>query len=156
MNFITKNWVGLVAIVIALIGLFATANTAPVAGGISNGTGFTHGISVGNTATLGVAPTNISKILTGTCSLIAPSFTVAASSTVPMDCAVAGVTSSDTMVMTEFASSSVVGSGWAIDGSSASSTAGYLTMRITNWTGASAIIPASIASTTQYLVIGTQ
>lgn len=88
---------------------------------------------------------------TGTCSLIAPSFTVTASSTVAMDCAVTGVVSGD-IVFAQFATSSAQFLGWWIDGASASSTSGYITVRVTNGLGVAAVLPASLASSTQYFI----
>lgn len=122
--------------------------TAPSGAGNIRGTTLT----LTGASTLGSDGTAINELLYGTCSLIAPSFTVAASTTVSMDCAVTGV-ASGAIVIGRFATSTVAGNGWAIDGSSASTTAGFLTFRVTNWTGTSAIIPASLASSTQYIVI---
>lgn len=146
----------LVAVVIAIVACFIPKVTAPTAGSITTGTNFTHGISIGNTATLGVAPSNLSKVLAGTCSLIAATYTVAASTTAIMDCTVPGVVATDG-VFAQFASSTVIGGGgWAIRGASASSTAGFITIDVVNSTGASNVIPASIASTTKFIVIGVQ
>lgn len=100
----------------------------------------------------GSSGSRLGPIIAGTCSLIAGSFSVAASTTVSMDCAVTGVVTGDT-VFADFATSTVTGNGWAIDGSSASTTSGFLTLRVTNWTGTSNIIPASVASSTDYLVL---
>lgn len=146
-----------VAIVIAIIGCFLPIlpEGGTVAGAITTGTNFKFGISVGNPTVIGANPTNFKKILGGTCSLIANSFTVGASTTVPMDCAITGVLSTD-KVFAQFATSSVVGNGWEVQASSASSTAGFITLRVSNFSGASNVIPASIASTTQYFLFGTQ
>lgn len=102
--------------------------------------------------TFGSSGTTFTQFQKGTCSLIAPSFTVAASTTVSMDCAVTGVVSGD-IVFADFATSTVGGNGWAVDGSSASTTSGFITLRVTNWTGASNVIQSSIASSTDYLII---
>lgn len=91
----------------------------------------------------------------GTCSLIASSFTVAASSTVAMDCAITGVIATDG-VFAQFATSSqATFGGWQIRGASASSTPGFATISVVNGTGASGIIPASIASSTKFIVLRT-
>lgn len=148
----------LVAVVIAIGSFFYTGSVSvegPNAGAVTPGTRFPHGITVGNPSALGVNPANISKVLTGTCSLIAPTFTVAASTTVSMDCATPGVVSGDA-VFASFATSTSLGNGWFITGVSASTTAGFSTLRVTNFTGASGLIPASIASSTLYAVLGVQ
>lgn len=85
--------------------------------------------------------------------LIASNYTsVAASTTFAGDVAVPGVVSGDT-VDAWFATSTAVGAGWQIVGSSASTTAGFITVRWINDTGAAATVPASIASSTNYLVL---
>lgn len=140
------------------VGVSQVAEVQPAAGGITIGTNYKYGISVGNTATLGTVPTNFSKILVNTCSLISNSFTVAATTSTAMDCAVTGVVSTD-IVFAEFASSSVAtafGPGWSVSGAAASSTAGFITLTVYNGTGVSGVIPASMASTTRYQVFGTQ
>ncbi len=100
---------------------------------------------------IGTNGTNLTQLVGGTCSLIASSFTVAATSTVAMDCAVSNITSTD-IPFAQFATSSAILEGWSIAGSSASSTAGFITIDVTNGTGASNVIPASIASTTKYVI----
>lgn len=85
----------------------------------------------------------------GRCALIAPSYSVTASSSASMDCAVPGILAGD-VVVGMFATSTVAAQGWEIVGASASSTSGYITFRVANDTGATNVIPASLASTTQY------
>jgi hypothetical protein len=108
-------------------------------------------VSSAGAVTIGATGTATAGDQWGTCSLIAPSFTVAASTTVPMDCAVTGAVSTD-FVLTQFATSSANGQGWSIKGAAASTTSGFVTLRVANETGTSAIIPASIASSTKYLI----
>lgn len=140
-----------VAIVIALLalGIALSNKTAPGSfGGVTNYDELdATAIKIG-----GSSGTRVGPVIASTCSLISASFTVAASTTVSMDCAVTGVVTGDT-VFAQFATSTVAGNGWAIDGASASSTSGFLTLRVTNWTGASNIIPASIASSTKFMVL---
>lgn len=145
--------VALVALVIAIIGVFTPAGSA-VQNAISSFGGTTNYDEVDATAMKigGANGSRLGPIIAGSCSLIAPSFSVAASTTVSMDCAVTGVVTGDT-VFADFATSTVAGNGWAIDGSSASTTANVITLRVTNWTGTTSIIPASIASSTDYLVL---
>lgn len=149
--------VALVAIVIAICACFLPLRqtVAPSSGSVTNGTAYPHGIQVGNPSTLGVYPTNLATILSSTCALIASTYTVAATSSVNMDCSVPGSILGD-LAFAQFASSTTPGSGWSISGAAASSTSGFVTFTVYNGTGASAVIPASIASSTKYLVIQTQ
>lgn len=152
MGFILKNWIGLVAIVIAIFGLYMPAQKAVegLVGGVTNYDELdVQAVKVNGT--VDAFGTRLGPIIVNTCSLIAPSFTVAASTTVTMDCAVTGVLSGD-IVKAWFATSTSPGNGWAIFQSAASTTSNFITMRVTNFTGASAVIPASLASTTQYEV----
>lgn len=160
MNSTRNIWVALIAVAILALGAYAFPKATQqvvehVAGGITTGTNFKFGISVGNTTTLGVVPTNIAKVLASTCSLIAPSFTVAASTTVAMDCAVTGAVSGD-KVIAQFASSTATFGGWQITGASASTTSGFITLNVYNAIGVSSLIPASLASSTTYWLWGTQ
>ncbi len=153
-------WVGiLIAIVIAIGGYFfpqqIKQEAGAIVGSITNGTNFKYGISVGSVPTLGVAPTNFAKILAGNGVLIMSSFTVAASSSVAADIAVTGAISTD-LVFSQFATSSANGAGWLVTQASASSTPGFVTLRIVNNTGASAVLPSSLGSSTPYLILGTQ
>ena len=98
---------------------------------------------------------SVQALFKGTCSLInSGSFTIVASTSVAMDCAVTGVKPGDE-VLAIFATStaSITGPGWELTGASASSTAGFITFSVTNGTGATALMPASLASTTQYLIL---
>ena len=104
---------------------------------------YNNASSIGPSGTL-----TASDIWTGTGSLIASTFTVAASSTIPVDVAVSGVLSTDTFVQVSLASVSANGLGWSVCGASASSTNNYVTMRLCNFTGASAVVPSTIASST--------
>lgn len=156
----TALYVALAAVVIAVIACFlpgaGSESQTPQPGSITNGTNYKYGISVGNTASLGVVPTNFAKILAGSCSLIASTYTIAASSTLGMDCAVTGVVSTDLVFAESATSTAGFGTGWSITGASASSTANFITVTVSNGTGASGVIPASIASSTKYQVYGTQ
>lgn len=168
----TATILALAALIISLgVGVFAVSHPAAVnklgaAGGLLaenylpfimyNG-GFNTAKSIKTTGdlTVGSSGTAVTQVLKGTCSLIAPSFVgLAASTSIAMDCAVTGVQSGD-VVIAMFATSTAsgVGPGWEVVGSSASTTSGFITLNITNGTGASALMPASIASTTQYLIL---
>lgn len=152
-------WIGiLIAIVIAIGSWFVhTAPDGSVSfGNTTPGTRFPHGISIGNPAVLGTNPTNLAKFMFGTCALISSNFTVPATSTVPMDCAITGVASTDG-VFAQFATSTATTyGGWQIRGASASTTAGFITISVVNGTGASATIPSGVASTTKYIILGAQ
>lgn len=100
----------------------------------------------------GSSGTRVGPIIVGTGILIAPSYvSLVASTSLPADIAVTGVVSGD-YVFAQFATSSPAGAGWQIIGASASSTNGFITVRFVNNTGATATIPASIASSTLYQV----
>lgn len=146
------NKLSIVALVLAFVALgayFVHPATTPSFGGVTNYDELdASSIKIG-----GTNGTRLGPIMTGTCSLIASSFTVAASTTVGMDCAITGVVPTDG-VFAQFATSTQIGSGgWSIRGASASSTAGFITMSVVNATGASNVIPASVASTTKYIVL---
>jgi len=98
------------------------------------------------------AGTQLSQVQKGTCSLIASSFTITASTSLAVDCAVTGVVSGDT-VFAQFATSTSAGAGWLVTQVAASTTSGFITFNIVNNTGTNAVIPASIASTTRYLIL---
>lgn len=112
---------------------------------------FLQGLAIGPDRTA----TKLTAVRSGTCNMIAPSFTFAASSSQPFDCAIPGVKSGD-VVWLGFATSSANGAGWLVTQASASTTAGYVTGRLVNNTGTSAVIPASLASSTKYTVFSTQ
>lgn len=125
--------------------------TSPTTGQVRGTT-----LTVTGTATLGDNGSAIADLIHGTCSLVAYSggFTVAATSTVAFDCAVTGALTTDTQVFAKLATSSVATSGgWTVEASSASSTPGYLRIHVRNNTGASAVMPASVASSTSYLIV---
>lgn len=145
-------WTALIAVAIIAIGGYFFPQVQQAFGGITTGSAFPHGISVGLPAT---APTNFATFKGGTCSLIMANFTIAASSSVATDCAVTGVVSTN-LVEAWFASSTSNGAGWIVTQSAASSTAGFITLHIVNNTGASAVIPALIASSTPYFLFQTQ
>lgn len=160
MDTLTKvaAWVGFgVAVLLGISSVFGGGNLAAVGSTRNTGRqetiawGFGGGAQIGSPSSAPV----IKKLIPGTCSLIASSFSIAASTTVSMDCAVTGAVSTDIVIgMFGTTSQSAAGPGWEITRASASSTAGYDTFNITNGTGGTAVIPASIASSTQYVNIG--
>ena len=156
MTTLSKIGIGVVVILSLLgaIGFLRTLGSSTPYGAVNpstqQGEVYNNAIIDAGGVQIGANGSLINNGLIGTCPLIASSFTVAASSSVAMDCAVAGVVKGD-FVLAMFATSSSNGAGWIISQASASTTAGYLTFRIVNNTGASAVIPASVASTTQFV-----
>lgn len=146
-----KQTIGIVLAIVALAfsvgGYFHVA--VPSFGGITNYNQVdTDVLRIG-----GTNGTRLAYLNTGTCSLIANNFTVAATSTVPMDCAVTGVVSGDG-VFAQFATSTATQyGGWQIRGASASTTAGFVTISVVNGTGSSGVVPASTASSTKYIIL---
>lgn len=145
-------WIGLIVVALIAIAGWFSPTVVKSLGGVTNYDEVdASALKVG-----GTMGTRMSGFAFGTCSLIASSYTVAATTTIGMDCAVTGVVPTDG-VFAQFATSTQIGSGgWQIRGASASSTAGFITMSVVNGTGASSLIPASIASTTKYIVLRSQ
>lgn len=147
-------WVALIAVAIiavAALGIVLTtgsSSSSPSFGGVTNYDEVdATAIKIG-----GASGSRVGPVIAKTCSLISANFTIAASTTVAMDCVVTGVVSGD-LVFADLATSTIQGNGWLIAQSSASSTAGFVTVQITNNTGTSKTLPASVASTTQVLVL---
>ena len=120
-------------------------------------TRFPHGIRAAITATtltVGTSGTSMSQVLSGNCTLIGTDASVTASTTKAFDCAVSNVVSTD-RVMVQLATSTVANyGGWAITGSKASTTAGFITVILQNLTGANAVPSVvSLGSSTPYLII---
>lgn len=154
MNSLKTVWMALIAVaIIAIGGYFYPHAIANIFGGITNYDEVdASAIRIGsgcNNSGNSCAGTRLGGVYAGACSLIAASYTVAASTTVSMDCAVPNLVSGDG-IEPMFATSTAPGNGWVISGASASTTSGFATFRVTNWTGASNVIPASIASSTIY------
>lgn len=155
MDFFSRNAVGVVALVVAIIGCYLPISSAVQQnfGGITNydevdATAIRIGAGCGSGGS-SCAGTRLGGVYAGSCSLIANTFTVTASTTKAMDCAIAGLVSGDGVEIM-FATSTAAGTGWSVVGASASSTSGFATIRVANNTGADAVIPASIASSTVY------
>lgn len=153
------NWIlgagVVVAIVLSLLTLgiaLSKPASAPGYGGVTNYDEVdAAALRVGTSSN----STRLGNLQFGTCSLIAPSYSVAASTTVPMDCAIAGVLSTDG-VFAQFATSTATSyGGWQIRGAAASSTNGFITISVVNGTGSASasVIPASIASSTKYIIL---
>jgi hypothetical protein len=151
----TKNIViGVLAVLTLLFGfLYVTQQSVPF-GAVPTGTVHYQGETFQGGLQIGQRGTFVTNMLKGTCSLIAPSFSVVASTSVAMDCAVTGVQAGDTVfAMLASSTATAIGPGWEITGVSASTTSGFITIALTNGTGGTAVIPASLASTTRYLIL---
>lgn len=159
MNKIITWVIGLVALVALVIGSVAlvgdqSASTSTL-GASTPGTRFPHGITIGLPSN---SPTNIGDIKVGTCNLLGMDASQAASSTASYDCAVTGVVSGDLVfaaLSTTTSNTSVLN--WAVTASKASTTAGFITLRVSNFSGA-AVAPSisAVGSSTQYIVVKTQ
>ena len=109
---------------------------------------FDDGIKVGSNGS-----TN-GEMIAGSCS-IAVNRSVSATSTATVDCAVTGVTSGD-IVLVQASTTAETGAPFVISGAKASTTAtGYITLSVSNMTGATANVPTNIASGTSYWVVDT-
>ncbi len=103
----------------------------------------------------GSSGTRVGPVIIGNCALIGTDGSQAASSTLPYDCAVTGVVSGD-FVQAQIATTTVfkVSTGWAISGGGASTTAGYITVLLSNNTGAAATPSVTgVGSTTAYEIM---
>lgn len=106
--------------------------------------------SVTNPWRFGANGAIFSEFKAATCDLIGTNASQLASTSVAYDCAVTGVASGD-VIMAQLASSTpAVGQGWSIKASRASTTAGYVTVLLSNETGANKVPSAtSVGSSTQ-------
>jgi hypothetical protein len=157
MNDKTLPIVAFVLILGIAIGGYFFPKAGAAFGGITNyDTVSASGLAIGvgcNSFGAACGGTTITQVIKGTGILVMPNYSsLAASTTLAADIAVTGVVSGDT-VFAQFATSTANGAGWEVVGVSASSTSGFITLRIINNTGTTATIPASIASTTQYLIL---
>ena len=128
---------------------FQVSNAGAVtAAGITN----TGASTAAGTTTLGASGTPITQLLKGTCSLIG-SFSITATTTAAMDCAVSGALAGDTVFYTLATTTPTTNLGWRVVGANASTTAGYLTFKLQNLTGADAVPPITVTSSVQFLDI---
>lgn len=145
-------WAVLASIVLSIVALIvAVGGNSQSSGGVFGGIGtrFPNGIAVGSGASVSTAGTlNIGSSGSGltfikatTCDLTGNG-AIAASSSVSVECAVTGVVSGDLAFMT-LATSSL----GTISGARASTTAGSVTARLFNWTGAASSVTALGTST---------
>jgi len=167
MNSLRNVWIAVVVVaIIAIVGLISPKAGIVQIPELGGGTRMINGLSTTSTSpdagevqttylTTGSSGTKVDQLITGTCSLLltgGTNVTIAATTTKIADCAVSGVVTGD-VVFAQFATSTAVNGGWTITSAAASTTSGYITVGVQNNTGASAVIPASVASTTRYLIL---
>lgn len=159
-----KVWIGVVtAIGIAVVALFNTFSSQPSFGGITTGTAFPHGISVGNPASLGTNPTNLKLILTGTCNLsqsVAGSH--AATTSKEYFCAVTGVPAGSLVSVDLAPGSGAYTSGASslyggfIAGAAYATTSNVIGVQIDNFTGAATSSFPQATTSAEYFIWQTQ
>ncbi len=147
--------IGIVGVIAVLALIVAVGGNSQSNGGTFGafGTRFPHGIAVGSGATVGTDGTftvgtsgsNVSFVKATTCDLVGGA--VLATTSVAADCAVTGVVAGD-LVFTNLATSSALA---YIYGARASSTAGYITVKLFNMTGGTSDV-SKFGSSTAVLV----
>lgn len=155
MTFLKNNAVAVIALLVAIIGCYV-----PVQAIVHDAGGVTNYDEVDATAIKigGSSGSRIGPVIAGNGALIASVYTVSATSSAAMDIAVTGVVAGDT-VFAQFGTTtpSAAGVGWVINGAAASTTSGFITVNVGNLTGAVAVVPQNLASSTgagvRYLVI---
>jgi hypothetical protein len=105
-------------------------------------------VSNAGAVTVGSAGTLLSGFNFGTCTITAYSNTIAASSSATADCAATGIVSGDNVEITQSTTSPTVAGGLVVL-ASASSTSGYITLKIINDTGGT-FTWSAVASTTYF------
>lgn len=177
MNSVQKVWVALIVVALIAIGGYFYPTVQRLAGAIEGPTTFgilgTTQIKIGTNCANGFkystcSGTAVNGLNTGTCFLAPSATTIAATTTVSVDCqatagfaaagtsALTGVTSGDAvqfMLSTTTAGATGPG-GLVATSASASTTAGYITVRILNLTGTTFTWPTigSASGTAYYLV----
>ena len=160
--------VAVIALILGLVGNNQSAVSTEILG--AAGTRFPNGVSVNSTT----APTGKGLIIgqngseniemkSGTCTLTNYSTagqgidaSQAASSTVVYQCPVTGVASGDITLVQLATSTAMFVNGWSVVGSTASSTAGYINVLISNLTGTARVPSVSgVGSSTNYWYVDT-
>lgn len=163
MDFIKKNIIALVALVIAILGvyliLFAPAKGTAL-GALGSPTNYSTisaakmQIGTGCDNAFGTCQgTLVSQFQKGACTLLGANTAQGATTTAAYDCVVSNVLPGDT-VMIQAATTSA--NGWLVVGANASSTAGFITLNLFNGSGTSRAPSAGgnqIGSSTQYLIL---
>lgn len=146
-----KNlWIALIVVaIIAVAGVFT-----PVGQSVMNRLGGVTNYDEVDATAIKVGGSNGSRvgpIIFGTCSNLIGNNSVTASTTKAFDCAVTGVVSGDTVVAIAASTTPSGYLGMYIAGVSASTTSGFITIKVAN-PNAAAAVPYEIASSSQYLI----
>lgn len=150
MNFIKQNSgvIAVIALIIAIIGVytpqgqsFLGAVTGETNYNTIGGTGIKVGSNCGDsfTSTAANGCKETTHLIATTCSLILTGVPQAATTTKAYDCAITGITSSDTVTLAQLSTTTINGANqlFNIAGSKASTTAGFLTVILENESGGS-------------------
>lgn len=146
--------IAVIALVIAIIGCYLPVSQAVSdqhVGGVTNYDEVdATAIKIGGSSGSRVGP----MIMTS-CSLIFSNggYTVAATTSTPVDCAVTGIVPGDVVVANFGSTSPVVNGGWLVTQANASSTAGFVTLHIQNLTGTANLIPGPGTASSTNVVI---
>lgn len=169
MNYIKTNHLSLLIILFMVVSpffsgsqMFGALDRTTVGNPWTFSGAVTHSGTVSNTSTVtvGSSGTAMTRVNTGTCYIKAYAATIAASSTATVDCqatavvdpsgasALTGVTMGDSVALT--LSTTTAGTlymGLQVAGASASTTSGYITVRLTNMLGSTFTWPIGTAAT---------
>ncbi len=142
-----KEWSGVIALIaIVLFFIFGGKTGGARFGGVTNYDEIdTTALKIG-----GTNGTRVGPIIATTCTNVIGNTSITASTTAAFDCAVTGVVSGD-YVIAEQATTSQAYLGMSIIGANASTTSGFVTIRVSN-PGATAVLPYAIASSTTFLI----
>lgn len=151
----------LIAVVLAIVGIVSPvaspSGETPQAGASTPGTRFPHGVTIGLPAN---SPTNLSKVVVATANAIGMDASQAATTTASYDYAVTGVVSTDfvtSVMLSTTTQATLLTSNWVVASAKASTTAGFVTVRLVNLTGGTATPSASaVGSSTVITVVSTQ
>lgn len=162
------NWIiaGLLIVAVALVLVLVGGNHQPQSADFGSyptpGTPFPHGISVGNPVTLGVNPTNVSKIMVGTCNVSFDGSSFAASTSGQFICPVSGVVAGDNVSIElpvgagkNANGAGSIGIGFAVVATDATSS-NQIGVTIANLTGAATSSFAQATTGLSYTIFGTQ
>lgn len=143
-----------VALLVALAALAMVGMRNDVFGAVTPTTTLAATVRADGGIRVGSSGTTVSKVIVATCDLLANN-SISATSTGAADCAVTGVVAGDRIVGVVLATTTVVTNlGVQVVGANASSTAGFVTFKLANWTGA-AVVPSAISkfgSSTQVFI----
>jgi hypothetical protein len=136
-----KNlWVALVVVAIIAVGGYFFPQVTGLLGASTPGTRFPHGITIGLPSN---SPTNYALIQSTTCNLQA-NFSITASTTRSVPCAVSSAVSGD-LILVLMPATTTLAAQYLVLGATASSTAGQVDVSLYNATGGSAV-PAATAT----------